>query len=130
MLLAYQKPSKFFCVLTQKAKHDPVAMHYLVAHHAKEQRGDSVFLYDSIQGVQSRDIWATLLSRPELQIEAIHIRSGRINALYPAVALLNSLPEIIKHHAELEEITLLYGNRISIGPELPQHARTILPLLA
>ena len=136
----------FFCVLTQKAEenklalickseddldkflgstiqvlqqtyqiialvlHDPVAMHYLVAHHAKEQRGDSVFLYDSIQGVQSRDIWATLLSRPELQIEAIHIRSGHINALYPAVALLNSLPEIIKHHAEPEEIMLHQPN--------------------
>ena len=110
------------CQIIALVLHDPVALHYLVAHHAKEQQGDSVFvfLYDSIQGVQSKDIWATLLSRPELQIEAIQIRSGHVNALYPAVALLNSLPEIIKHHAELEEIVLHQPNSTPVR-EADQH---------
>ena len=93
------------------ALHDPIALHYLVVHHAKEQQqGDSIFLYDSIQGVQSKDIWATLLSRPELQIKAIQIRSAHVNAFYPAIALQNSLPEIIKQHAEPEERKLHQPN--------------------
>ena len=41
--------------------HDPGAKHYLVLHHAREQSGDSILLYDSIYGVRKENLWAQLI---------------------------------------------------------------------
>ena len=82
--------------------HDPSAKHYLVLHHAKEQAGDSILLYDSIYGVRKENLWAQLI-KAEHYIEAIFIRSVCANQLYPATALINSFNEIIRHHADPSE---------------------------
>ena len=82
--------------------HDPSAKHYLVLHHAKEQAGDSILLYDSIYGVRKENLWAQL-TKAEHYIEAIFIRSVCANQLYPATALINSFNEIIRHHADPSE---------------------------
>ena len=50
------------------------------------------------------------LTKPTLYIEAIFIRSASIISHYPATALLGSFGEIVRHHANLNEVSI------------PQHA--------
>ena len=82
--------------------HDPKAKHYLVLHHAKEQAGESILLYDSIDGVQKENLWAQLV-KTKLHIEALFSRSTNTTQFYPAIALLNSFGEIVRHHADPNE---------------------------
>ena len=124
--LEIRRLPSFFCILTHKVQrsalgstiqvvqhsynvlaivlHDPKAKHYIVLHRAKEHSGESISLYDSIYGVRKENIWAGL-TKPTLYIGAIFIRSASIISHYPATALLASFGEIVRHHANLNELS-------------------------